>query len=347
MDLSKYPQLQAQERAVLWLTFECNRGLAENTLQAYARGLENFFRFCIQHKINLLHVGLDDIGVYINDLRHRQLPVHIERASSKGNSGLKNSTINQRLTAVRRFYDYLKEEDIVKRNPVRRGRYIHHNSYGGERGLVPKIQNFPWIPDEEQWERIIAVLQKHKLRDKLLFALSYDGALRREEVCGLHISDFDVAYRLLSIRAENTKSRRARGVSYSEGTGQLLRLYLRDRARISRQPGALCLSESPRNYGQPLGSAIWSKTVRSIAQEADVSFFTPHTLRHLRLTDLARAGVDLHDIATFAGHRNIDTTMQYIHLSGTELAERIGKRLEQLNWERLPGLIQNGEGHAD
>jgi integrase/recombinase XerD len=347
MDLSKYLRLQAQEQAVLWLTFECNRGLAENTLHAYARGLEDFFGFCIQQEIKLLHVGLDDIGLYIQDLRQRQLPVHIQRASNKGNSGLTKSTINQRLTAVRRFYDYLEEEGIVKRNPVRRGRYVHHNAHGGERGLVPKIQNFPWIPDEEQWERIIAVLQKHKLRDKLLFALSYDGALRREEVCGLHISDFDVAYRLLRIRAENTKSRRARSVSYSESTGQLLRLHLRDRAQMSRQHGALCLSESPRNYGQPLTSAIWSKTVRSIAQEADVPFFTPHTLRHLRLTDLARAGVDLHDIATFAGHRNIDTTMQYIHLSGTELADRIGKRLEQLNWERLPDLSQNGEGHAD
>ncbi len=158
----------------------------------------------------------------------------------------------------------------------------------------------------------------------------------------MQIADIDVAYRLVRIRAETTKSRRARTVSYTEVTEMLLRQYLRVRAGMSRQPGALFLSASPRNYGQPMTSAIWSKTVKQLSQSAEVPQFTPHTLRHLRLTDLARAGVDLHDIATFAGHRSIDTTMQYIHLSGTELAERIGARLEQLHAERLDAL----EGHG-
>ena len=66
--------------------------------------------------------------------------------------------------------------------------------------------------------------------------------------------------------------------------------------------------------------------------------FTPHTLRHLRLTDLARAGVDLHDLATFAGHRSIDTTMQYIHLSGTDLAERLAAHFPPATDNRLQGL---------
>lgn len=161
MDLSKYPRLQAQEQAVLWLTFECNRGLAKNTLHAYARGLEDFFGFCTQQEINLLYVGLDDIGLYIRDLRQRQLPAHIQRASSKNNSGMTNSTINQRLTAVRRFYDYLEEEGIVKRNPVRRGRYVQHSPRGGERGLVPKIQKFPYTDASSRLLQNYVSSQRH------------------------------------------------------------------------------------------------------------------------------------------------------------------------------------------
>lgn len=34
---------------------------------------------------------------------------------------------------------------------------------------------------------------------------------------------------------------------------------------------------------------------------------TAHTLRHLRLTDLARAGMDLHAIAQYGGHRSLET----------------------------------------
>jgi len=344
MDFTRYPRLHAHERAVAWLTFECNRGLAENTLHAYARGLEDFFGFCATQGIEIVTVGRDTVGLYINDLRQRPLPVNVRRSVYKQACGLTNSSMSQRLTAIRRFYDYLEEDDLIEQNPVRRGRYLYGNPRGGERGLVPTTQNFPWIPDTKQWQQIIATLQTQKLRDKLLFALSYDAALRREEVCGLHIEDFDFAHRLLVVRAEVTKSRRARTVPYTEGTGQLLRLHLRDRARMSRQPGALFLSESPRNYGQPLSSAIWSKTVRRIAAQSGVPQLTPHTLRHLRLTDLARAGVDIHDIATFAGHRSIDTTLQYIHLSGADLAERIGARLQQLEVWRLNGLT---EGHSN
>ena len=50
-----------------------------------------------------------------------------------------------------------------------------------------------------------------------------------------------------------------------------------------------------------------------------------HTFRHLCLTDLARAGWELHEIASFAGHRNTSTTLIYIHLSGRELSAKIAK----------------------
>lgn len=344
MDITRYARVSTVPRAVDWLTFEENRGLSSNTLSAYARALEDFFGFCMDQGIGVMEVGRDQIGLYIRDLKVRPLPRHVPRAAYKQAHGLTNSTVNQRLTAIRRFYDYLEEDRLIERNPVRRGRYVHGGSHGGERGLVPRYQDLPWIPDMDQWRRIMSQLQTFKLRDKLLFALSYDGALRREEVCGLQIADIDVAYRLVRIRAETTKSRRARTVSYTEVTEMLLRQYLRMRASMSRQPGALFLSASPRNYGQPMTSAIWSKTVKQLAVLAEVPQLTPHTLRHLRLTDLARARVDLHDIATFAGHRSIDTTMQYIHLSGTELAERIGARLEQLHAERLDALE---EGYDD
>jgi integrase/recombinase XerD len=338
MEFSKYPNLRVHERAVAWLTFECNRGLAENTLHAYARGLEDFFTFCQIRGLEIMRVGRDHIGEYINALRQRPLPAHARPSAFKQAAGLTNNTINQRLTAVRRFYDYLQEDGLVENNPVRRGRYRPHHPQGGERGLIPTLRNFPWLPDLQQWQDIIAVLQKQNLREKLLFALSYDGALRREEVCGLHIRDFDVAYRLVTIRAENTKNRRARTVPYTEGTGRLLQAYLHQRVRLSRQPGALFLSESPRNYAQPMSSAIWSKTMRRIAGQANVPQFTPHTLRHLRLTDLARAGIDLHDLAAFAGHRSIDTTIQYIHLSGADLAERLAAHFPPATDNRLQGL---------
>lgn len=72
----------------------------------------------------------------------------------------------------------------------------------------------------------------------------------------------------------------------------------------------LFLSESRRNRARPITLWTWSKVVRTLALRADVPRFSTHTPRHLCLTDLARAGWELHAIAGFAGHRNVATTLQ-------------------------------------
>lgn len=149
-----------------------------------------------------------------------------------------------------------------------------------------------------------------------MLALAYDSALRREELCSLRTDDLDPAHRMLRVRAETTKTRRGRVVPYSAVTGVLLSGYLAHRAGISRARWPLFLSESRRNYGEPLSLWSWSKVVRRVALAADVPQFSTHTTRHLCLTDLARMGWELHAIATFAGHRSTESTLTYIHLSG-------------------------------
>ena len=62
---------------------------------------------------------------------------------------------------------------------------------------------------------------------------------------------------------------------------------------ISRARGPLFLSESRRNYGQPVTLWTWSKVIRRIAVSAGVPRFSTHTTRHLCLTDLARMGWEL------------------------------------------------------
>ena len=94
MDLSKYPKLVKDERAVAWLRFEYHRGLAANTLQAYARGLEDFFVFCAGQGIEIIDVKQDVIGLYINDMRQRPLPVNVQRSKYKQAYGLTNSTMS-------------------------------------------------------------------------------------------------------------------------------------------------------------------------------------------------------------------------------------------------------------
>jgi hypothetical protein len=61
-------------------------------------------------------------------------------------------------------------------------------------------------------------------------------------------------------------------------------------------------------------------------------------MRHLRLTDLARAGLDMHEIATLAGHRVLQSTLIYIHLSARDLTASLARTMAGMAAPRLPSL---------
>jgi integrase len=240
--------------------------------------------------------------------------------------------MQQRLTVVRLFYDYLMEEGLRGNNPVGRGQYTPDTAFGGARGrgLLPRFRKLPWIPSDDQWKAILVVARTEAVRNQLMLNLAYDGALRREELCTLQSGDIDPAHRTVRVRAEVTKGRTERHVRYTEETGQLLAAYLRKRRELGRSNRLLFLSESRRNRGKPISIWTWSKIIACIAQGARLPQFTTHTPRHLRLTDLARAEMDIHEIAAYAGHRSIQTTLLYIHLSGRELAPRFDRAMQSI-----------------
>ena len=120
----------------------------------------------------------------------------------------------------------------------------------------------------------------------------------------------------------------------------LLRAYLDERRTLSVVRGPLFLSASRRNRAAPITLWTWSKVVHALAVQAEVPRFSTHTLRHLCLTDLARAGWELHAIATFAGHRSLVTTLQYIHLSGRDLAAKLARGMAEVHAWRVAQIAE-------
>jgi site-specific recombinase XerD len=338
----RYPRVAASSLARTWLTIEANLGLARNTIEAYGRALDDYFMFSASARIDVANANREHIACYVHDLASRKRPRAANVVVIDSGLGLANATLQQRLTAVRLFYDYLIEEGQRSSNPVGRGKYTVGRHFGGvrERGLIPRFKKLPWIPNDEQWRAVIDATRPEPLRSRLMLALSYDAALRREEVCSLQTSDIDPARRTISIRAECTKNRRARVVPYSEATAALFAAYLQRRREISTERGPLFLSESRRNRAQPITIWTWSKVVKRISHRAAVTEFTTHTSRHLCLTDLARANWDIHEIAAFAGHRSIDSTLLYIHLSGRELAAKLERGMASIHDWRVRTLAE-------
>jgi integrase len=54
------------------------------------------------------------------------------------------------------------------------------------------MARLPWIPGEQQSLDILEVARREPVRNRLMLALAYDAALRREELCSLQASDLDM-----------------------------------------------------------------------------------------------------------------------------------------------------------
>jgi len=344
-----FPEVAKNPLARAWLVREAQLHLAPNTLKAYGRAMNDFLAFCQHASIGVSDATKADILRYIDDMNQRANPNgdHIRYLHS--GVGLANATMQQRLTVVRLFYDYLLEENLRQdlRNPVGKGKYTPGKTFAGrrERTLLPRYKRYPWLPSDEEWETIVNAVRQEPLRNQVMFLFAYDGALRRSELVALTTQDVVIPYKQLTIREEVAKNGKSRVVMYGQVAQLLLQRYLQQRAEAGIQGGYLFRSESNRNRTGAVTAVSWDKIIERIAQRTGfVHRFTTHTLRHLRLTDLARAGVDLHVISRYAGHQSIETTQLYIHLSGRETAEPVRVRMQELD-RRLEKLLKGEQTH--
>lgn len=335
------PLIAKHEYARRWLQTVADLGRARNTVEAYGRAVEEYLRFTESLGVTAGSARREHVAAYVRSLLVKSV-VSAKVIEIDAPLGLANASVQQRLTAVRLFYDFLIEEQQCSANPVGRGRYTPGCAFGGqrERGLVPRVRKLPWIPSDGEWIALVQAARRRQVRDRFMVALAYDATLRREELCSLATMDIDPSRRLLRVRGETTKNQTERIVPFSVTTGALYQAYLAERRQLGRSRGPLFLSASNRNRAQPLSIWSWSKTVRGLAETAQLPRFSTHTFRHLRLTDLARAGWDVHEIASFAGHRSVDTTMLYIHLTGGELAMRLEQTAAELHKVRIGALTE-------
>jgi integrase/recombinase XerD len=319
-----FPRVADHPQGREWLQILADLQRAPNTLDAYGRSLEIFLRWCAAANVEpALATRFNIVGF----LAHLKGDGTVIDLYSRALVSL--STLQVRLSALRSFFDYLVEEGVRDRNPVGRGRYSPKNFRGAQRGLLPRPKRLPWIPTESEWERVLDVTCAEPVRNRLMFALAYCGALRREEVCEVDLDHLDVARRLIIIPPG--KSRSERVVTYTAAVDVLLREYFTVRRTLTHTAGALFRSSSNRNRGSPLGHSSWTKIVERLAERADLPRFTTHTLRHLRLTNLARAGWQIQEIMTYAGHRQVETTMIYIHLSGRDLSAKVATTMASID----------------
>ena len=152
-------------------------------------------------------------------------------------------------------------------------------------------------------------------RDKAMLDICYGCGLRRNEAVQLDTDDIQINKRLLFVR--KAKGNKQRYVPVNKHIAESLTDYINQARKVLTDPenfkeNALFLSiKGKRLNGQSL--AIRLKKLVGLAGLDKTTGL--HTLRHSIATHLLQSGMELEDISSFLGHKSLESTQIYTHLS--------------------------------
>ena len=144
-------------------------------------------------------------------------------------------------------------------------------------------------------------------RDAALLAVAYGAGLRRSEIAGLLLDDYDVETGAMVVRGKGNKERMA---YLAGGAKAAVADWLKVR---QEEPGPLFVRVRKDGTvgGQGVSAQAIYNALRKRGREAGVESFSPHDLRRTFVSDLLDAGADIALVQKLAGHAQVTTTAVY------------------------------------
>jgi integrase/recombinase XerD len=270
----------------LWM----ERGLSDNTLQAYRSDLYGYNTWLAQR------------GQSISGARSADLLAYL---SQQGTASVRTSA--RRLSSLRRLYQYLARERQISSDPSasieapRLGRSLPKSLTEAEVELLLNV------PDAET-----AI----GLRDRAMLEVLYATGLRVSELVGLRLEQVNLRQGVVRVLGKGNKERL---VPLGEEALHWLERYLRD-ARPALFRGVPDATLFPSSRGQLMRRQTFWHAVKRYAMQAGIrKTLSPHVLRHAFATHLLNHGADLRVVQMLLGHSDISTTQIYTHVARERL----------------------------
>ena len=269
------------------------KGLSDNSLQAYSTDLSTFYRF------------LDGDGAPADLERLRAYVDHLYQA------GLSPRSVARRLTTLRNFYGFLLREGLIDRDPT------EHLRSPRQWQTIPKFLNL------EEIERILKAIDTAKptgLRDRAMLELLFATGVRVSELCRIATGDLDANLGVLRVTGKGNKQRL---VPVGKQALEAIELYLRNgRPAILKSRASRYLFVTAR--GGDLDRRSFWKNLAVHGKKAGIFHnLTPHVLRHSFATHLLEGGADLRSVQVMLGHSDISTTQIYTHVMRSRLRDTV------------------------
>lgn len=277
------------------------------TIAAYVTWLRRFFDFAESAGVRDVH------GVTADTIRAYQ-----RREADAVNAKGRVSTIkvqNQHVGALFGFFKFLVIEGYAAHNPAQ------HIELAKVPERLPRD-----ILTVQEAKRLLRTPEASTVlgyRDRTILEVLYSTGIRRQELLNIALDDVDLEAGLLTVRGG--KGQKDRVVPLGRLAAKCVEAYVNGvrpellRAAAGRTPTkALFIS----GRGLPLSKNALAERIAHYARAAGLSQpVSPHTFRHSCATHMIRNRANLRHVQEMLGHKHLNTTEVYLHLTIADLKE--------------------------
>ena len=273
------------------------RGLTDNTRQAYLRDADCINQFLVERSIGFEDVQIVDLEEFVAELCA---------------VGISPRSVARTISGIKSLFRFMKMENIIEGNPA-----LLLQS--------PRLeQHLPEVLSVDEIDRMIECIDTAGatgLRNRAIIETLYGCGLRVSELVNMELANIDFEQQILLVRG---KGRKERLVPMSPASIQAIRLYMAsERSVIDVKPGEegfIFLNVRGRRMTRQMVFIM----LRRAATDAGITrTISPHTLRHSFATHLLEGGANLRAIQQMLGHESLATTEIYLHLDSSHLRAEI------------------------
>jgi integrase/recombinase XerC len=275
---------------------QIGRNYSSNTISSYSLDLKQFLEFMEEMNVN-------DYKEVTNSLIRTYL---IKLIQNK----LANSSIKRKISALKSFYEYLLEQNIVSYNP-----FI---------SIAPRKveKHLPEFLERNEIKELLKLRFGASpsliLRNAAIISCLYATGLRVFELSNLKLNQIDLENKMIKVLGKGNKERL---VLFNDDCKSKLNNYINNgRKELLKE------NDSQYVFLNHRGGKLSVRGIQLIVKEAGMHLglkknLHPHMLRHTFATHLLDGGADLRVVQELLGHTSLSSTQIYTHISTDYISE--------------------------
>ena len=289
------------------ITLKTQKSVSVHTISNYERDLRQWKSFaCPQNEGDEQKKAPSLFLEWIQDYDYDQARLFLYFLNDQNYA---QASISRKLACLRSFWTFLKVDGVTQKNPWKLIK------------LNKRSQHLPDVLSEDQLHGFLDNLPSQKILDKrnlAIFELLYATGMRVSELTSLSLNAIDLNEQRCQVIG---KGNRERVCFFGKTCRSSLQHYLT--YRLSSKHYSSQSPDSPLFLNHK-GTRLTSRSIQRLLQlecrrQALPYSLTPHIFRHSFATALLSKGADIRVIQELLGHRSLNSTQLYTHLSKEDL----------------------------